>query len=96
MRAVPRTITEADREIERFARQVDTVIVGRDAQIDRWMGTGEGVEARKQPTGRKRADDANLQNLSEPTIGILVERRANTVKGFSEYRDKRVPFVGER
>ena len=92
----PRAVAEADRIVERLAREVDAVVVGRDAQIDRGVQAREGIEAREQPAGREGADDADLERLAEAAVGVLVERRGDAVEGIGDDRDERMPFVGER
>src|SRR3546814_17491535 len=88
MGAVPSAVAEADRIIERLAGKVDAVVVGRNAQVDRRKGAGEGVEAREQPAGREGADDAALPRLAEAADRILVTRRGDAENGRASCRER--------
>src|SRR3546814_2794340 len=88
MGAVPRAVAEADRIVERLARKIDAVVVGRDAQVDRRVRACEGVEAREQPARREGADDADLERLAEVAVRILVERRGDAVERLGDDRSE--------
>ena len=89
-------VAEANGVVEAFTRDIDTVVVGENAQIDLGMGVEEHLQARQQPSGRESADGTHRDHFAKLSIFELVERGPDAAEGFGQHRDQGLPFIGER
>ena len=92
---MPGAVPEPYREVERFRRHVDAIIVGRNAQVDVRTGARDPIKSRKQPAGSERADNTDVQYLAKPSIGILIEHRAQPIEHLGQHGRQRLSVVGE-
>src|ERR1700759_4541039 len=95
VRAMPRAVAEADREVQSLACKINAVVVGVDAQIDVGMRFAKGWKARQHPSRRECADRADSDCLTELAAGELVERCLDAVEGFGEHRQQDLSLVRE-
>ncbi|PAV93456.1 hypothetical protein WR25_08402 [Diploscapter pachys] len=93
---MPCAVAEANGVIQPLARQIDAVVVDREAQVDVRMRRVEIVDPLDQPARREGADDADVQRVTEAPVGIAVQRRADPIERFGEYRHQGMAVIGQR
>ena len=94
--AVPKAIAKPDRVIEAFARDVDAIVVGEQAQIDPRIRLPERVEPRQQPSRSEGPDHADRDDVLIATVFKTIERFGEPAEGLDNARQQRLSFIGER
>lgn len=93
---MPRPIAEADREIESFAGQIDSVVVGEQPQIDPRMRCAERGQARQQPAGREGPYRRHRQQLCGLAAGDPLDQFGHAIEALGEHRQERHALVCKR
>ncbi|MNH10471.1 hypothetical protein D3C79_699520 [compost metagenome] len=93
--AMPGAGTEANGVIQAFSGDIDTVVVGRQAQIDKRVQGLELGQARQQPANGKGAHRTHGQHLAVVAAVEAVEGLGDAVEAFAQHRQQGLAFAGE-
>ncbi len=93
---MPRSVAEPNGEVEAFAGEVDTVVVGQQTQVDARKSVLERLQARQQPSGGERADHADGDDIAKVAVGKAVQCRADAIEGIGDRRQQGLSLVGQR
>ena len=93
---MPGAGAEANGVVEPFARQVDAVVVGEQAQVDARMRGVEGGEPGKQPAGGEGAHRGHREQLCGSAAGDALDQLGDAIEAVPQRGEQRQPFVGER
>ena len=93
---MPEAIAKPDRVIEAFTRDIDTIVVGEQAQVDPRICLPESVEPRQQPPRSEGADHADRDDVVVATVFKTIERFGEPAKSLDNARQQQLSFIGKR
>ncbi len=95
VRAVPGAGTEANRVIQAFGGNIDAVVMGGQAQVNKRVACVKVRQTRQQPSHGKGTDRADRKHLTVVAAFELAQGGGDAVEGFAQHRQQRFAFAGE-
>ncbi|MNG01325.1 hypothetical protein D3C84_842990 [compost metagenome] len=92
---MPGTTAETNRIIEPFSSDIDTVVVGRQTQVDVGITGLEIRQSWQQPTDSERTHRPHCQHLTIMPAFKTFQRLGNAVEAFAQYRQQGLAFAGQ-